>query len=83
MIREEFLNIFSFIQLCDNKTYVKRGQEQMTQEKSWGSFTNISHLNYQKYGGHVNTCLLIKDVYLSKDEFISGVITQAKLKNTT
>ena len=25
----------------------------------------------------------MKDVYLSKDEFISGVITQAKLTNTT
>ena len=27
MSRDEFLNIFSFIHLCDNKTYVKRGQE--------------------------------------------------------
>ena len=44
---------------------------------------NISHPNYQKYGGHDDTCLLMKDVYLSKDEFISGVITQAKLTNTT
>ena len=38
MIREEFLNIFSFIQLCDNKTYVKRGQEGYDPRKKLGFF---------------------------------------------
>ena len=38
MSRDEFLNIFSFFHLCDNKTYVKRGQEGYDPRKTFGFF---------------------------------------------
>ena len=38
MSRDEFLNIFSFFHLCDNKTYVKKGQEGYDPRKKLGFF---------------------------------------------
>ena len=38
MRRDEFFNIFSFLHLCDNATYVQKGQDGYDPRKKLGSF---------------------------------------------
>ena len=54
----------------------------MIHAKSQDYFTNILQYNFHKFGCHVNTYELMRNVYLSMGMLIFVVITLLKSKNT-
>ena len=81
MKRDFFLNIFAFLLLCDNATYIKKGHGGYDPRKKLFFSINLLLKDYVSYGDLDQIYRLVKVMYHSKEEPILNFITRARLIN--